>query len=103
MGRLFLDQYSFLHFCVGGVLYFWGMTLLQWVGLHTLFEIVENTPWGMYVINNYLRMWPGGKPKPDTPLNVVGDTVAAAAGFLAAQQIDRAGSRRGWYTLHINT
>lgn len=97
MGQLLFDQYSFLHFCVGGMVYYWGLSFLPWIGLHTVFEIVENTVWGMYIINNYITLWPGGKPKADSLRNAVSDTVFAGLGFVLAQYIDKVGTQKGWY------
>ena len=85
MGQLLFDQFSFLHFCVGGVVYFWGISFLSWIALHTLFEIVENSDWGMHIINKYITVWPGGKPRADSLLNAVADTAMGALGFVVAQ------------------
>jgi len=43
----------------------------------------------MYFINTYFKMWPGGKPKADTLINSVGDTVGIIAGWIFAQMIDK--------------
>ena len=43
MGKKLLDQYSYLHFAVGIVIYFWGINLKNWFILHVVFEIVENS------------------------------------------------------------
>lgn len=89
MGHAFLDPYSLLHFAVGVVAYFWGVSLEAWIGVHILFEVLENTRAGMAFINTMFLGWPGGKPRPDSVLNSVGDTVCAAGGWLAAQALDR--------------
>lgn len=59
--------------------------------VHTVFEILENTKTGVLIIDNYLSEdalgvfgWPGGKKKPDTFMNSVGDTVAFAIGWIIA-------------------
>ena len=44
MGYRFIDQYSYLHFVVGATVFYWNISLFQWFLIHTLFEIVENTP-----------------------------------------------------------
>ena len=44
MGYQLFDKYTYLHFAMGIVAYFWNI-------LHTIFEIVENTQMGM---NNYI-------------------------------------------------
>ena len=52
MGTRFLDQYTYLHFSVGIIVYFWNISLLNWIILHTIFELLENTKIGMRLINN---------------------------------------------------
>lgn len=71
MGQQFADQYSFLHFSVGVVAYFSGVKLGWWLVLHTLFELGENSPAGMQLINR-VGAWPGGKPQPDSMANIAG-------------------------------
>lgn len=94
MGRAFLDQYSLLHAAVGVVLYFWGIGFTATLLLHTLFEFAENTLTGMALINSFKLcttcqpLWPGGKDFADSGLNMLGDTVAVAAGWLAAAALD---------------
>ena len=53
MGTKIVDQFSLLHFAVGIVVYFWDISLLLWFVLHTMFELIENTPQGIYFINHY--------------------------------------------------
>ena len=89
MGFTFFDQYSLLHFSVGVALYFWGMTLTQWVIIHTLFEIIENTSYMVHFIDKYLTIWPGGKTHPDAVINSVGDVFFGTVGFIFAQQLDK--------------
>ena len=61
MGQNLFDQYTFLHFSVGVVMYFIGFRLAWTIILHIVFEFVENTNEGINVINNYLSwFWPGG-------------------------------------------
>jgi hypothetical protein len=83
MGKTFMDKYSLLHFCVGVIAYFLGIPFLLWILLHMSFEIIENTPVGVYFIDKYLKwFWPGGKREPDTPINILGDNVFAFLGWL---------------------
>ncbi len=84
MGRQLTDAYSLLHFAVGVVARHWSVGFLLWMIVHTVFEIVENTKQGMDFINKYITWWPGGKDYADTLLNNLGDTVYAAAGWVAA-------------------
>ena len=99
MGFQFFDQYTYLHFAVGIIVYFWNISLLNWVIFHTVFEILENTQMGLNIINQYIVFWPGGKQKSDTIINNIGDTVGAVLGWLSAYYLDKLGNN---YTpLHI--
>ena len=97
MGYRFIDQYSYLHFVVGATIFYWNISLFHWFLLHTLFEIVENTSTGIYIINNYITFWPGGKPAPDTLINNLGDTVFAILGWLSALLITSQGEKLKLY------
>lgn len=101
MGNRYFDQYTYLHFAVGIIVYFWNISLVNWVILHTIFEFLENTQMGVNIINNYIVFWPGGKPKSDTIINSIGDTFAAILGWLSAYYLDKLGNNYGWYSLHI--
>jgi len=98
MGVYFFDQYSLLHFATGVVSYFWGFGFVETVIFHILFEIVENSPIGVYIINKYFKNWPGKKMFRDSIINSVGDTIANAAGWLAGFYLDQIGTKYGWYT-----
>ena len=101
MGKYMFDQYSLLHFSVGVVVYFWGIRLPYWIIIHTIFEIVENSKIGMNLIDK-LFFWPGGgKPLPDSFSNIIGDSLTAVLGWLAARYLDKLGTRLGWYQGHI--
>ena len=41
MGFKFIDQFSYLHFSVGIIAYFWGINLKIAIIVHTIFEISE--------------------------------------------------------------
>ena len=97
MGNLFLDQYSILHYATGVIAYFWGIPAVAFFVAHVTFEVVENTDTGMNFINRSLTWWPGGKPKQDTIINVVGDNAAALFGFYCAYKLDEIGKRNKWY------
>ncbi len=84
MGNHFVDAYSLLHFAVGVVVRHWNMSLIVWIILHTIFEIVENTNTGMEFINTHIKLWPGGKSSADSLLNSFGDTVFSILGWYAA-------------------
>ena len=80
----FMDAYSLLHFAVGVVVRHWDMSLIVWFILHTAFELLENTTFGIYFINEHFKLWPGGKQHPDSLLNMLGDTVFSIIGWYAA-------------------
>lgn len=101
MGYQYFDQYTYLHFAVGIVVYFWNISLINWIILHTIFEFVENTQIAMNIINKYIVFWPGGKSSPDTIKNNIGDTLGAILGWLSAYYLDRIGNSYKWYDLHI--
>ena len=97
MGNQLLDQYSLLHFATGVVAYFWNIGFITWAFFHGAFELIENTPQGMKFINKNLTWWPGGKPKADAWINIIGDNLSAIAGWYCAERLDEMGKRRGWY------
>jgi len=103
MGNLLLDQFSYLHFAVGVVVYFWGITLGQWFAIHFIFEILENTQTGIMIINAIFgNFWPGeGKSYADSFINILGDNIAAVLGWLSAYYLDQVGSHYKWYNPHI--
>ena len=101
MGKRNLDQFTYLHFASGIIAYFWGVSLSTWMIFHFAFEMAENTGMGMMVINKYLKFWPGGKPHADSLVNIVGDNIDAALGWMSAYYLDEFGTRMGWYKRHI--
>lgn len=84
MGLKFMDGYSYLHFAVGIVMYYWNINLVASTVLHTIFEFLENTDDGMKFINKYIKIWPGGKSYRDSFINNVGDTMFFVVGWLSA-------------------
>jgi len=102
MGYRFFDQYSILHFSVGVLMYFWSIPLLTAVIIHFIFEILENSKTGVYVINNYftnlgILSWPGGKPGPDNLINTIGDNVFFILGYIISKQLDLYGIKQLWH------
>lgn len=87
MGYRLFDKYSLLHFAVGIILYFFNFSLLDVFILHTIFEIVENTQFGMHIINTYISFWPGGKESADAFINSVGDTISVIFGWYIAKSV----------------
>lgn len=101
MGLNFIDQYSYLHFASGIIAYFFDISLLYWLIIHTVFEIMENTENGIFIINKYLTFWPGGKPYKDSFINSVGDTLFSILGWYSAYKLDILGSKYKFYEQHI--
>lgn len=101
MGNNFFDQYTYLHFAVGIITYFFNVSLLNLIILHTIFELLENTKTGIHIINKYIYFWPGGKPKPDSNINKIGDTIGSILGWLSSYFLDKLGNHYKWYNLHI--
>ncbi len=102
MGIQLFDQYTYLHFAAGIVSYFWGVSLIHWIIVHIIFEVIENTQVGIKFINTYFTWWPGGKPKPDSLINSIGDTFGAFMGWISAYYLDHLGNTYKWYPLHIS-
>ena len=96
MGKQLLDQYSLLHFAYGVSAYFWGVPPLYFFLSHVAFEIAENSAPGMRFINQ-LPFWPGGKPRADAFINIIGDNASAMAGWYCASQLDEYGKKNDWY------
>lgn len=88
MGRKKFDQYSLLHFSTGSIAYFFGIPIYWWIILHTLFEIIENSPRGVKFIDTKLKFWPGGKKSSDNLINSVSDLVFTIIGYLVAKKLD---------------
>ena len=98
---MMFDQYSLLHISVGVVAYFWGFSVLSWIIIHTIFELLENTSYSVWFINKYIPFWPGGKTKTDSTINMVGDTISAILGWAFAYYIDWIGVQNKWYEGHL--
>lgn len=102
MGKYMLDQYSFLHYSVGATSYFWNISFIVWNIIHIIFEIIENSSFGINFINKYLTIWPGGKPEPDTIYNSMGDIICGALGWSSSYLLDLLGKKYKWYNPHFN-
>ena len=89
MGGFFTDPYSLLHFLSGIVARFLGFDKITWLIIHVLFELVENSSWGMEFIN-ILPYWPGGKTHADSWTNIWGDTFWATFGHYVAFMLGEA-------------
>ena len=89
MGKTLIDQFSILHFSTGVIAYFWGISFVNFLILHTIFEILENTKKGVYFIDTYLKIWPGGKKSSDNLINSIGDTIFAIIGFIISKYLDK--------------
>lgn len=102
MGYRFADQFSILHLSVGIIVYFWNISFINGILVHALFEYLENTNYGVSLINKYIIEpgyfhWPGEKHKPDALINMLGDNVFFAIGWVIAYILDFIGTKRGWY------
>lgn len=102
MGHLFLDQYSLLHMAIGIISYFWNIPLLFGIIIHILFEIFENSEWGMQLINTYMIKsgyfgWPGNKKYPDKLINQIGDNISFVFGYLLSKYLDTYGKVHEWF------
>jgi hypothetical protein len=86
MGKYFTDKFSLLHFANGVVIYYWNVSFLTWFVLHLIYEYVENSEYGITVINK-IKLWPGGKQESDTLINSLGDQFYASLGWLVAYTI----------------
>lgn len=94
------DKFSLLiHFAIGIIAYFWGVPFVGWMIFHAVFEYVENTKLGTHFINRYIAFWPGGKHEKETFANsMIGDNLAAAAGWLVASLVEN-----GKFTINRRT
>jgi membrane glycosyltransferase len=88
MGSNAIDQYSLLHFAVGIVAYFWGVSWQLLLLLHILFELVENTKEGMEFIRTSISIWPGGKTKADSLVNILSDIAFSLVGWFVSRFAD---------------
>jgi hypothetical protein len=89
MGHYWFDQYSILHFATGILAYFWGVGLYLTMMVHILFELFENTTYGMWFINNWLPFWPGGKDHADSLVNNISDTLFTGVGWIISYKLDK--------------
>ena len=107
MGEYLLDQYSLLHFAVGIIFYYWNVSFSISLIIHIIFELFENTQFGMLIINKvfvgkHIFNWPGGKNKSDSFINsFIGDNLSFVCGWLLAKKLNDYGSKKGWYIKHI--
>jgi hypothetical protein len=75
---------------VGIIAYFWSISFIVLIVIHIIFEYVENTQWGMKIINTYFKRWrPGGKTHPDNIINQISDIVFSGIGWLIANYVDK--------------
>lgn len=85
MGISFVDAYSPSHFFGGLTFYLLGINWLWALILHTAFEIFENYYWmgvGGYCFKiPFILPHRDCKTKPDSELNILGDTVFFMAGL----------------------
>jgi len=82
MGYYIFDKFSLLHFSFGVVWNYFKLDLISLIVIHTIFEYIENTRYGMHFINNYITLWPGGKTHADSLINSLSDIVFSIFGWL---------------------
>jgi len=80
MGIYFTDKYSLLHFSTGIIAYYWNVNILYWFIIHAIYEIVENKPNVVKMIDT-IPFWPGGKKSSDAVINSIGDQFYALLGW----------------------
>jgi membrane glycosyltransferase len=86
MGKEWIDEYTPLHFAVGILSYYWGISLFTLTVLHILFELLENTEKGMQMIRSF-PLWPGGKTHADSYVNQMSDTLASIVGWFLCSSL----------------
>jgi len=90
MGKNLIDNYSLLHVASGITAYYWNTSLKQWIIMHCLFEMIENTGSGMMFINKFFpHNWPGGKQHSDSIINSIGDIIFGIIGWLIAYYVNK--------------
>jgi len=89
MGKNLIDKYSYLHYSVGIIFYYYKIPFNISLLIHIIFEFLENTKDGMYIINKYLKFWPGGKQSKDTYINSIFDTIFFCIGWYTAFLISK--------------
>lgn len=88
MGQQAIDEYSFLHLATGMIFRYFEIRFGVAVAVHVVFEVVENSPMGVRFINEYLKdIWPGGKPRADSVINSIYDTVFFVLGWVLADLV----------------
>lgn len=95
MGTRIFDQYSVLHFAAGIVAYFIHVPLWLWFIFNIIFEVFENSIFGMSLINQ-ISIWPGGKDKADLPINSICDIIFCMLGWRFAYFMDYLGKKYMW-------
>ncbi len=91
MGIHMFDAYSLLHMGTGFIGKYLsdilGLSFGIFIMMHIIFEILENTILREYI--NTIQWWPGGKPKSDSLINIIGDIISAVIGWHALSHLDR--------------
>jgi hypothetical protein len=87
MGVFLVDKYSYLHFSVGIIFFYYNISFVNSLFIHLLFEYIENTNLGIFIIDKYIKFWPGGKKYSDSFINIIGDTISFCIGWYTAYLI----------------
>lgn len=98
MGTQAFDQYSLLHFASGVVAYFFHVPLWLWFIINIIFEVFENSMFGINLIQQ-VSIWPGGKSQADIPINSVCDIIFCMIGWGVSYFVDYLGHKYKWYKM----
>lgn len=97
MGLRCIDKFSYLHFGSGIIAKFLNISIIDWFIINLLFEIIENSEYGIEFINKYFKFWPGGKPYSDSLLNSICDIIFSLLGWISAYYIILISDKRDLY------
>ena len=91
MGKYIFDKDTLIHFSVGMIMYFLGISLHTWIIIHIIFEIFENSTYILYLLNKYLNINETSSDmyKKDHIINSIGDIIGAKLGWLFASYIHK--------------
>ncbi len=85
----YFDHYSCLHLASGITAYFWGLGLVNWLAMHIIFTVFENSSFGLAFTEKYLSHFKPYKDGPDDVKNLIGDTISALIGWLLAYSMEK--------------
>lgn len=95
MGKGIFDIYTFYHFSAGLIAGVTPLSLQHWIILNIIFELIENRPLGMRMLQK-ISFWPGGKNTPDSLQNSISDIIAATIGYIVSKNVKKKLSNKQW-------